>query len=144
MARANLIYHGVRVQPVGLGLGSTHAAALARLCNRNATTSEPAWPALPMPQGTTCVTHRDVLKWAMRPPVEGEGGMLSTVSVSTARKPRSPVPMRLLVTAGNPPLPPPPPPPRPLPLLCLTLTPHFPHVSEPIFPLYYHTAGVSF
>lgn len=55
---ANLLYHGLP-RPVET---PRRPALIARLCNLNSTTNQPAWPAWPMPPGETCITVLDALK----------------------------------------------------------------------------------
>ena len=55
---SNLLYHGL---PKVLD-APRRPALIARMCNLNATTRRPAWPAWPMPPGETCVTTLDGLK----------------------------------------------------------------------------------
>ena len=56
--RANMLYHSL---PLPKAV-KRRPALIARICNANATTNKPAWPAWPMPPGETCITHSDMLK----------------------------------------------------------------------------------
>jgi len=56
--RALLAYHSVKA----VVYAQANAVLLARLCFFNESSGAPAWPATPMPAGTTCVTYRDVIK----------------------------------------------------------------------------------
>ena len=55
---SNLLYHGL---PKLLD-APQRPALIARICNLNSTTREPAWPIWPMPPGETCITNLDSLK----------------------------------------------------------------------------------
>lgn len=66
---ANLRYHALPPPATAPG----RPALLARVCNLNHTTRQPAWPAWPMPKGETCITALDALRRPRRGAADAEG-----------------------------------------------------------------------